>query len=109
MRNGLYRSWFKGPHSEGCSAIILLNGRVISSDPGHTYIGYYTVSGGIFVADVHAKRHTQLTLPAAMADLDHFDIHCEGPATAETALLTCTMPEAPGISVEIRMLWIGEI
>lgn len=109
MRNGLYRTWFKGPFAQGSSALILLNGQVICSDPGHTYFGTFTDQGGVFVADVRAKRHTNLALPAAMADLDEFDIHCEGPSTRETALLTCTMPQAPGITVEIKMLWIGEI
>lgn len=109
MRNGLYRSWFKGPFSQGSSAIILLDGRVICCDPGHSYFGSFTDIGGRFVADVRAKRHTNLELPAAMADLDEFDIHCEGPSTYESALLTCSMPQAPGICVEIKMLWIGEI
>ncbi|GAA0531832.1 hypothetical protein FHS83_002723 [Rhizomicrobium palustre] len=109
MRNGLYRSWFKGPFAQGCSAIILLDGRAIASDPGHSYIGDFTDVGGHFHAEVKAKRHTRLKLPAAMADLDAFTIICDGPSAQETATLTCVVPEAPGNEVEIKLMWVSEI
>lgn len=108
MRNGIYRSWFKGPDAEGASAIIFQDGRVVSSDPGHSYLGYYVVENGKFRAQVHGKRHTTLSLPSALADLDDFDFVAEGVARQESASIRCTIPSVPGAVIDIECVWICE-
>ncbi|GAA0531847.1 hypothetical protein FHS83_002725 [Rhizomicrobium palustre] len=109
MRDGLYRSWFKGPFAQGSSAIILLDGKAASSDPGHSYIGSFTDVDGHLHAEVQAKRHTGLRFPGAVADLDEFTIICDGPSTQESATLKGFIPEVPGVALEIRLSWVDEV
>lgn len=109
MRNGIYRSWFKGPTIQGASAIILVDGQAISCDPTHTFFGRFTADNGRFHADVLGKRHTSLPQMASMSERDEFHIVCDGGATEETARIRCTIVEEPGQVVDIEMVWIGEI
>ena len=107
MRNGIYRSWFRGEKTQGASAIILVDGTVISCDPTHTYYGTYTAAHGRFHADVDATCHTQLPHMAALSDRDAFHFTCDGAASEETATIACRIAGQSDVTIE--MIWIGEM
>lgn len=109
MRNGIYRSWFKAAAAQGGSAIIFVDGRVMSCDPTHAFLGQYSVVNGHFHAEVQGKRHTSIPNMASMSELSEFRVICDGSATEETASIRCSIVEQPGQTVSIDMVWIGEI
>jgi hypothetical protein len=109
MRNGIYRSWFSGQTAQGALAVIIFDGHVIASDPSHFYMGEISDNNGNIRATVHARRHTNFHLPAAISEMNEFDLCYEGKATAEVATLKCTIPNAPNIAVTIELVWLSEI
>lgn len=108
MRNGLYAVSFKTPLGEGAGVVTLLDGKVQGGDSGLFYDGTYSIAGERFSATLRTDRHDRNTGMVSVFGVDKVQIQLDGTWTGDSASVTGTSPQAPGISFKAALRRVAD-
>lgn len=100
MRNGLYRAQFKTPFDFGAGVIVLRDGAARGGDAIMFYVGEYKIEGQKFTANLKVAPHTQVPGGTTVFGTQTVSLSVQGTIQGDTANLTGTAKEAPGVKFE---------
>ncbi|MGA7675125.1 MAG: GrlR family regulatory protein [Rhizomicrobium sp.] len=103
MRDGLYKVHFKTRIGEGAGVIVLSGGHVRGGDSSVYYVGTYEQAGNQFTASVAAKTHTRMPGMGNVFGVDNVDIKLAGTSTGDSANVTGTAAQAPGVQFHAEL------
>jgi hypothetical protein len=108
MRNGLYKVEFETPRGSGAGIIALSDGKLWGGDSSLYYVGSYTEDGGNFSARVRINVHTRTSVIQPVLGVEHANLELHGKAQGDSANMTGSAPEAPGVSFRARLSRLGD-
>lgn len=104
MREGLYKVEFKTPLGTGAGLMVLVGGRLWGGDPMIAYVGTYVLSGDQFTAEVRTYKHSIVPGMSPVFGRDDVHLSLRGTSSGDTAQMTGTAREAPGLGFLARMM-----
>jgi hypothetical protein len=109
MKNGLYRIQFQTPLGIGAGVLTLIDGTIRGGDSALYYVGSYQLNGNSFTATVHTGRHSgnQQSMPSVFGK-DSITVNAQGTNTDDSASVTATSPQAPGVSMNATLSRIAD-
>jgi hypothetical protein len=96
MKDGLYRVEFQTQRGAGAGVVFLEGGTLRGGDSQMFYTGSYSENGGQFTAEVQTDVHTRPSI--SVFGMDRVHIRLSGTTNGDSALMTGTATEAPGIT-----------
>ncbi len=108
MRDGLYKVAFQTQLGAGAGVVVLQGGRLRGSDSRIYYTGSYTEAGDQFTAQVATELHTNTPGLASVFGRDHTNISLRGTTKGDSAQMTGTAAEAPGVSFQAVLTRIAD-
>lgn len=106
MRDGLYKVAFQTPLGAGAGVVVLQDGKLRGGDSSMYYVGSYSETGSQFSAEVASSRHTQ-GLPSVFGK-DNVRISLKGTSQSDSAQMTGTSPDAPGVRLQATLTRLGD-
>lgn len=103
MQNGLYKVEFQTPLGAGAGVVVLENGTIRGGDSAMFYVGHVSENGNDLTAEVEGKQHTNVPGMRSVFGVNHTHIKLAGKLSGNTASLTGTAREAPGVSFQARL------
>jgi hypothetical protein len=101
MQNGLYRVEFRTPLGSGAGVVVLEDGNLRGGDSGMYYFGTFTETGNQATVDAESHRHTPGT--ASVLGRDDANLSLRGTVQGNSAQLTGTAREAPGVTLQVSL------
>ena len=98
MRDGLYKVAFSTPRGSGTGVLAIQSGRVRGGDSRTYYVGTFNENNGQVTAHVKVDLHTNTPLMASVFGMDRVNITLTGSAQGDSAQLTGTATEVPGVT-----------
>lgn len=106
MQDGLYKVQFQTPRGIGFGVVVLQNGQLRGGDSMMYYRGTYTQNADKFSAEVESNAHSHPPGMISVFGQDHVNISIAGTSSGNTAQLTGTSPQAPGVTLQATLTWI---
>jgi hypothetical protein len=105
MQDGLYRVEFGTPLGAGAGVVALQGGKLRGGDSSMYYVGTFTEAGNQATAQVESHRHT----PGLASVLGRDDAHISlrGTVQGNSARMTGTAREAPGVNLSVTLTFLG--
>lgn len=97
MKNGLYKVEFHTQLGSGSGIVFLQDGKLHGGDSSLYYVGDYSL-GEDFTAQVETNLHSKMFGMSSVFGIDNAHIKLTGKQKGDTAELTGTAREAPGVS-----------
>jgi hypothetical protein len=98
MRDGLYKVAFTTPRGSGTGVLAIQGGRVRGGDSRTYYVGTFDENNGQITAHVKVDLHTNTPFMASVFGMDRVNVTLTGSAQGDSAQLTGTATEAPGVT-----------
>ncbi len=98
MRDGLYKVAFSTPRGSGVGVLAIQGGKVRGGDSRTYYVGTFNESGGMVTAQVKVDLHTNTSFMTSVFGMDRVNVTLKGLALGDTAELTGTAAEVPGVN-----------
>lgn len=108
MKDGLYKVHFKTPAGQGAGVVILTGGKLRGGDSSIYYSGNYAIAGDQFTAQVATDAHTKFPGIASVFGVDRVTISLTGKVAGDSAQMSGTAPEAPGLSFQATLTRISD-
>lgn len=108
MRNGLYKAAFRTPRGEGTGVVYLHDGRAHGGDAIQYYVGEYKAEGDGFTATLVSKAHSHYPGSGSVFGVDTAHMTLRGNAQGDTAQLSGTAKEAPGLTFQVVLTRIAD-
>jgi len=108
MRDGLYKVQFDTQRGTGSGVVFLQGGKLRGGDSRTYYVGTYAENGRQFTARVTTDQHTDVPGMSSVFGVDRAHITLLGTSTVDSAEMTGTAAEAPGISFRARLMRIAD-
>ncbi|HZO82331.1 MAG TPA: GrlR family regulatory protein [Candidatus Binataceae bacterium] len=108
MRDGLYRVQFHTQLGIGAGVVLLQGSKLRGGDSRNFYIGTYAESGTRVTAQVTTDKHTDMPGLASVFGADPAHISLAGTVKGDSAEMTGTAAEAPGISFRATLTRIAD-
>lgn len=109
MIEGTYKVEFATPLGRGAGVITLIGGKVMGGDSAIAYFGDYKLDGDVFTADLTTLRHTQNPALVNAFGRDNVRITATGRFSGNTAALTATSPDAPGVQMQATLALLKQL
>ena len=106
MKDGLYKVEFRTQGGSGSGVVVLQGGKVRGGDSGLYYAGTFAENGDQITAQVATNRHTAGI--GSVFGRDRVNISLKGTAKGESAQMTGTAVEAPGVTFQASMTRIAD-
>lgn len=103
MQNGLYRLHFTTPIGEGAGVIVADAGSIKGGDSLIYYLGNFSEDGDNISADVDFAFHSKIPGAQSVFGVDQGSIALTGKSTGNSAQLSGTSPQAPGIKLQCAL------
>lgn len=104
MREGLYRVEFKTPLGQGAGLVVLAGGKLWGGDPMIAYVGTYAENGAQLTAEVRTYKHSVVPGMTPVFGRDEVHLTLRGNSSGDTAQMTGTAREAPGVGFLARLI-----
>ncbi len=98
MKDGLYQVTFNTRMGGGAGVVTLRDGKIGGGDSAIWYAGTFTETKNKFTAEVLTGRHST-GLPSVFG-VDKLQINLTGTTDGDTAKLSGTSPQAPGVQLD---------
>ena len=110
MRDGLYKVQFQVPGDVGTGVVVLEGGKLRGGDSSIYYIGTYTRDGDQFTAQVATNAHTKVpgVRSVSVFGVDKVNITLNGTVNGDSAQMTGTAREAPGVAFQALLTRIAD-
>jgi hypothetical protein len=108
MKDGLYKVHFEVPGNQGAGVVVLSGGIIRGGDSSIYYHGSYTTVGDQLNAEVKTDAHTKVPGGASVFGIDRVTITLTGKINGDSAALTGTAKEAPGLSFQAALSRIAD-
>jgi hypothetical protein len=106
MRDGLYKVDFRTQGGSGAGVVVLQGGKVRGGDSGLYYAGTFAENGDQITAQIATNRHTVGI--GSVFGRDRVNISLRGTAKGDTAQMTGTAAEAPGLNFQASLTRIAD-
>jgi hypothetical protein len=103
MQNGLYKVEFQTQRASGAGVVVLEGGKIRGGDSAMYYVGSYKESGTDFSADVEGRKHSSPPGMVSVFGVDHTHITLKGKISGNSATMTGTAKEAPGVAFQAKL------
>jgi hypothetical protein len=104
MQEGLYKVEFQTPRGNGAGVVILAGGKLMGGDSMMAYNGTYAVNGNQITAQVSTFVHTRSPNMSSVLGVDQATLSLKGTANGNTAQLSGSAKEAPGMTFGATMI-----
>lgn len=108
MRDGLYKVAFQTQLGAGAGVVVLQGGKLRGGDSRLYYTGSYTETGDQLTAQVVTELHTNAPGSGSVFGRDHANISLRGTTKGDSAQVTGTAAEAPGVSFQAVLTRIAD-
>jgi hypothetical protein len=103
MKDGLYKVNFATPIGQGGGVIVLSDSSIRGGDGTIYYVGTFSESGADVSANVDFNFHTKWPGAQSVFGIDRGSIVLTGNSTGDSAQLTGTSPQAPGVTFQCTL------
>jgi hypothetical protein len=109
MIEGLYKVTYKTPLGEGTGVVTVLGGRIRGGTHSTYYTGTYTLGeDGRFEAQIDIDIHTVVPGLTWVLGVPRARLSLTGRFTGQSAKMTGTSPDAPGIGMQARLTRLAD-
>jgi len=108
MQEGLYKVTFQTPLGEGTGVIVLRAGRVSGGDSTMYYTGTYTLNNNQLDAQLNVDTHSSIPGMGSVLGVSKARLQLTGHFTSQSASVTGTSPDAPGVSLKAALTRIAD-
>jgi hypothetical protein len=98
MKDGLYKVQFHTQLGTGAGVVVLQGGKLRGGDSRNFYVGTYSENGSRVTAQVTTDTHTDMPGLRSVFGMDPVHLSLSGTVNSDSAEMTGTAAEAPGIS-----------
>lgn len=108
MNEGLYSANFSTPMGSGTGVVMLQAGKLRGGDSMMSYVGTYSVSGSQFTAQFEVKVHSRPPGMSSVFGRDYLHVTASGTFQGNTAQMTATAKEVPGVTLRATLSRIAD-
>jgi hypothetical protein len=108
MRDGLYKAHFQTPIGSGDGVVVLQDGKLRGGDSMIYYVGSYSQNDDQFAAQVTTNVHSRPPGMRSVFGRDQANITVQGTTTGDTAQMTGTSPDAPGLTFQATLTRLSD-
>lgn len=108
FKDGLYRVTFGTPRGSGNGVAHLSGGKLYGGDSMMAYAGTYSLGGGTFLAEVRAFKHSSVPGMESTLGTNEAQLTIKGKVDGTTMTGTGTAPQAPGVTLQVRLERISD-
>lgn len=108
LRDGLFKVSFQTPLGTGNGVAVLEGGKLRGGDSMMYYAGPYSQDGDKFSAKIATGRHSHVQGMSPVFGQDSVNIAVEGTTQGDSAQMTGTAAEVPGVSFQASLTRLGD-
>ena len=108
VRDGLYKVSFETPLGTGDGVVVLEGGKLLGGDSMMYYVGTYSQDGNKFSAEIATNRHSHSQGMQPVFGQDRVNITLQGVTQGDSAQMTGTAAETPGVSFQASLTRLGD-
>ena len=108
LQDGLYKVSFRTPKGTGDGVVVLADGKLRGGDSILYYTGDYSQDGNKFTAKVATNRHSHTPGMSPVFGQDRVNIAVQGTIQGDSAQLTGTAAEVPGVTFQASLTKLGD-
>lgn len=108
MEEGLYKVLFQTQLGQGTGVVTVREGRLTGGDSVMYYTGEYTIAQGGIDARLVADTHSVMPGIMSVLGLPKARLHLKGVAEGQSAHLSGTSPDHPGLSFEATLTRLAD-
>lgn len=103
LKDGLYRVTFATPLGQGTGVAHLQDGKLHGGDSMMAYVGKHKEDGGEVEATVRVFQHSNVEGMTSVLGATAATLTLSGEMQGQSAHLTGTAPQAPGVTLTVRL------